>query len=296
MAIYTFSYNQIEFPDVFLQRYASVDSSALKVAIYLMSVGSADDNAIASDLGIPISSVSRSIDLWKTAGLINSDRQEKKTSVESIKKAKRHLTHEEIALSVLGNPEIAVLLQESQRILGRELSVSESRLLIETLQESNLSVSLILLAESFWHDVVHSPKMLNETAKTVRTWAKDGILSQEDAEREISIMERRINIINDVAKLLKINTSDFSNKDKKLIYKIYEDYAYDEAFISEVLLRKPDANIPYIAAVLSDWHKKGYKTISDTRLLSPAGSVVTSNSTDDGHSLFKKAVRKNRKE
>ena len=44
-----------------------------------------------------------------------------------------------------------------------------------------------------------------------------------------------------------------------------EDYGYDEAFIGEVLLRKPDAGVPYIHTVLKDWHRKGYATIADTR-------------------------------
>ena len=46
----------------------------------------------------------------------------------------------------------------------------------------------------------------------------------------------------------------------------FEEYGYDEAFIEEALMRKPDAGIPYIHTLMKDWHKKGYASISDTRV------------------------------
>ena len=112
-------------------------------------------------------------------------------------------------------------------------------------------------------------------------------------------MESRFHNLLLVADLLKSEPSDFSKKERSLVNRIFEEYGYDSDFISEVLTRKPDANIPYISTVLKDWHKKGYTTISDTRLLAPAVEVYQTsvkNNDKDTESTLKKAVKRNRKE
>ncbi|MBQ4239800.1 MAG: DnaD domain protein, partial [Oscillospiraceae bacterium] len=79
-----------------------------------------------------------------------------------------------------------------------------------------------------------------------------------------------------------------------LIDAIFDKYNYDESFISEVMTRNPEANLPYISAVLKDWNKKGYRTISDVRLnsLSSSAAAVTPADTENSDSLFRKAIRK----
>ncbi|MBP1554717.1 MAG: DnaD domain protein, partial [Oscillospiraceae bacterium] len=211
-----------------------------------------------------------------------------------VAKRHRHMSQNQIAVALLGNEEYAVLLQESQRLLGRELSISESRLLIETVTEYGTAVPSLLMLESYWLNTEPVKNVLSRTASTAKEWSELGIRTLEEAEAALTAMENRYSYAKSVASLMKTDVSGFTRKERRLINTIFEDFGYDESFVSEVLTRNPEANLPYISSVLKDWHKKGYKTISDVRLLSSAPSVPVRSrpADDDGDSLFWEAVRK----
>ena len=97
------------------------------------------------------------------------------------------MSHSEIAVALNGNADLAVLLQESQKLLGRELSVSESRLLIETVTENGISVPALLMLESYWQDTEKVRNVLNRTARTARSWSEQGIRTIEEAESELAL-------------------------------------------------------------------------------------------------------------
>jgi len=289
--------DNMDFPEAFLQRYRTADSAALKTAVYLMANGSSDEDSLAAELGLSAAAVRRSVDFWTDAGLFGEGTAAPETVAEKpLEKSKRHMRHEEIAVALLGNREIAVLLQETQRLLGRELSSSESRLLVEVSTETGLPTSSILMIESYWKDTEKAKKILTETARTAREWAEKGLTGHDEAEDMLRTMEKRYGYISSAAAVMNKEVSDLTRKEKRQICKIFEEYGYDSSFISEVLLRKPDAGIPYISSVLADWYKKGYRSISDTRLLAPASesSEPVKESKNDKGSLMKRAVKKNR--
>lgn len=285
---------KMEFPESFVRRYRTADSAALKVALYVMINGQADESDIAAELGIPESSVRRSLDFWSDSGLFSDgSEQDILRDAAPLKKVRRHMSHNEIAVALNGNREYAVLLQESQKLLGRELSISESRLLIETATENDVSVPALLMLESYWLDTEKVKNVLNRTARTARTWSEQGIRTLEEAEAELGRMEESYHRAESVAALMKTDVSDFTAKDRRLIDTIYDKYSYDASFISEVITRNPEANLPYISAVLKDWNKKGYRTISDVRLNSLSSSAAApSKDAENGESLFRKAIRK----
>lgn len=286
---------KMEFPESFASRFRTADSAALKVALYVMMNGPSDESDIAAALGIPEASVQRSLDYWNDSGLFG-DSPEPEIMKDSVplKKVRRHMSHNEIAVALNGNKEYAVLLQESQKLLGRELSVSESRLLIETVTENGITVPALLMLESYWLETEKVKNVLNRTARTARTWSDQGIRTLEEAEAELGRMEESYHRAEETAAVLKTEVSGFTAKDRRLIDTIYEKYRYDGSFISEVLARNPEANLPYISAVLKDWHKKGYRTISDVRLnsLSSSAAPAVSADTKDSDSLFRRAIRK----
>ena len=290
----------VRLPDVFLKRYKSADSAALKVALYLFECGSAEVTDIESALGISSASVERSLEFWRSAGLFEDNISVSSVGANNtIEPVNRHLNHSDIASLILSDSSISMLLQETQKLIGRELSFSESRLLVETIQDCGLDAEAILMIESYFQNTEHSRKVLTDTSRAAREMAKEGLVSYDSVSARVSLMESRFHNLLLVADLLKSEPSDFSKKERSLVNRIFEEYGYDSDFISEVLTRKPDANIPYISTVLKDWHKKGYTTISDTRLLAPAVEVYQTsvkNNDKDTESTLKKAVKRNRKE
>ena len=103
-------------------------------------------------------------------------------------------------------------------------------------------------------------------------------------------MEKHDAYVNEVAKLMFVSPEDFTRRQKKTISSWLDEYSYDISFVSEVLLRKPDATIPYINTVLKNWYKKGYKTVSDTR--ETPSNITDYKKNDDLSPLFEKLLKK----
>ena len=135
--------NPISLPDVFLNRYRSADSAALKVALYLFEYKTAEEKEICEALNLSENIVKRSLDYWQSAGLFSESTSVKPIPTKPIEPVKRHLNHSDIASAVLNDKSISMILQETQNLLGRELSFSESRLLVETMQDTEFDADKI---------------------------------------------------------------------------------------------------------------------------------------------------------
>ena len=255
-------YNQ--FPSTFSSNYKDLDSASLKVGIYFLIHGKSNTEDIINDLSLSEAAVNRAIQFWVDIGLIQSSDALPEDN-ESCIRRNQHVNHQQMAEMVMIDPDIAILLQESQQILGKELSTSDSRLLMEIYKDYLHSVYAILNIEVFWSSRLNVTKVINETLYTAKDWNDLGLKSEEDYDHQIQIMENNDVYINEVANLLHINVEDLTRKNRKTISKWLNDFNYDKAFVSEVLLRKSDATIPYINSVLKDWYRKGYEKISDTR-------------------------------
>ncbi|MBR3355157.1 MAG: DnaD domain protein [Oscillospiraceae bacterium] len=272
-------------PSSITSSFINADGAALKVAIYFLIYKKASYEQLSSSLAISESAIKRSIQFWEENGLLVSEEEvlEEKTS-------SNRLNHYEMSKAVLINPEISIILQESQQILGRELPLSESRILIEIYQTLLPSIYGILNLESFWSTRVPSKKVITETLYSARNWSSLGITEEADCEQQIKLMEKHDAYVNEVAKLMFVSPEDFTRRQKKTISSWLDEYSYDISFVSEVLLRKPDATIPYINTVLKNWYKKGYKTVSDTR--ETPSNITDYKKNDDLSPLFEKLLKK----
>ena len=282
-------YNQL--PSSLISSYTDVDGAALKVALYLLTHNEASLDELKANLPLNENSILRSLNYWLENGLIDNSPQN--NAEEKINKSSIHLTHDEMSKAVLLNPELSTLLQESQVILGRELPLSESRVLIEIYQNYLPSVYGILNLESYWNTKVTSKKVITETLYTAREWNNLNLSSEKEYEDQIKLMERHDDYICKVSAILSLSPDSLTRKQKKTIASWSDDYNYDPGFVSEVLLRKSDATIPYINTVLKNWYKKGYKTISDTRDI--PSNITDNNPTDDLSPLFSALLQNNKR-
>ncbi|MBQ4093470.1 MAG: DnaD domain protein [Oscillospiraceae bacterium] len=290
-------------PAALLQRYASADGPALKTALYLLQHGSADEAQLCCALGFSETVAARCIAFWVAAGLITEGAAPNAPNAETAETAppqqpkplalaKHRLYHSEMAAAALGDPAMAALLQETQRLLGKQLSVSESRLLFEIVAEQNLSPAVILTLVSYWSATVPQKKVLTETLHSAKEWNTLDIRTVDAAEMQVQLMETRRSRQGKVAELLGKQSDDLTRAERRRIDEWFESFGYDEAFVSEVLLRKADAGIPYIHTVFKDWRKKGYKTVSDTRV-APINAQPQLTAPTSSSSLFQRAVAKN---
>ncbi len=287
-------------PDSFTRNAVSADGASLKVGIYFLQNGKATLDELKEKLNISSNAVIRGVQFWLDNFLISEtavmeDRLPQLDPDPSPikKRPKSALSHEELADAVLSNPDLAILFQESQQILGKELSFSESANLAEIFQEILPSVFAILSIESFWSSRLPGNKVIHETRFTARDWQKMGLTKDDEFEARIAQMEHDQQFLREAAELLGEGPDTMTRSTKNTILSWKEKYLYGTDFIQEVLLRKPDATVPYINTVFKDWNKKGYRRVEDTRD-TPVNAVSESN-TPSGNSLLYSALKQKKK-
>lgn len=293
-------------PHAFMERYRVADGPAIKVALFLLNAGSGDVESVADALSLPIDTVARAIVFWQSAGLLTDDPATiKKAAVSQKKKidpqkvvllepVRKPLTQSQVSGMILANPEIAVLLQETQHLLGRPLDSLESRILLEIFEYDELPVDVILMIVAFCKPrESNKRRIIGTAARTATDWKERGIDNSETAETYIRLLELREARERQVAETLLLEKADFSKKQRSYIAQWFEEYNYSIDFVKEAYLRTGNSSVAYLNSVLKSWHQRGFKTIRDTRSVpSNAPAPTRKKQSKDGASLLKKAMKK----
>ena len=288
-------------PPPLIERYLSVDGPALKVALYFISNKTGNEESLSKELSMNEVVIRRSIDFWINSGLIEQYEESKSISPEKIKtkpamleqRPKLHIS--KMAEMALENPEIEILMQEIQRVIGRTMSHDESIRVLSIYHYDDLPVEVILIIASYSKENAKR-NLFGYIERVSRQWKSEGIDTVEAAERHLLLMESRKQNETAVANALSVNHSDFKTKEKQYISIWFEEYGYGVDFVIEANLRNANGSIPYINGILKDWHRKGIKTVKETRNeISNAASpsMKSGKGGKKSDDLFKRAIKKN---
>lgn len=97
------------------------------------------------------------------------------------------------------------------------------------------------------------------------SWYKGGVKTFEQLEDFLESYENIQKIKQKIAKVLRINRN-FTKYEEQYIDCWVKDFGYDFDMIEEALKRtvnKSNPSLNYVNGILSNWHKKGFKTPSD---------------------------------
>ncbi|MEG1181272.1 MAG: hypothetical protein RSD39_04495, partial [Oscillospiraceae bacterium] len=169
-------------PSSFLERYRSADGPALKVAIFMLCGNCATVGDIASELCMSEQTASRAVDFWEKAGLIKDSAKSFSPAENSVQKQcqiiepRKHLSSERAAELSLYNPDIAVLMQETQRLIARPLDAAESRTLLEVVEFEGYTADMILTVISFFLPRIKNRRsVIAKSASAAQQWRELGI-------------------------------------------------------------------------------------------------------------------------
>lgn len=288
-------------PQPLVQGYRTADGPTLKVALYLLSGGSADEAEGA--LGLPTETVERALAYWVGKGLLtqcddaageentlNPQIESKPADTATIKKRQKISAKRASEIS-LYDKNVAALLQEAQSIIGRELDSAESFMLLDTYDGEGVPVDEILTAMAYCVGRCKNQRsVIKMSVRTVTSWWDDGIHGGEAAAEHVRLLELRESREREVATVLSIPCEDITRSQRNIIAKWYEELGYSAAFVKEALARSGKNDIRYINAMLKDWHKKGYRTIKDTYAESSTAPVVASPARASTGSAFERAL------
>ncbi len=286
-----------------VERYRLADAAALKVALFMILNKHSDSMRISTDLNIPIEKVEKSLKFWTDCGFLvceNPNTQMQNTKPQTVVPDKTEDIQKEYSIfevekTLLRNPEISLLFQEAQRYLGRTISDSETSRLFTMYMSFELPVDVLLMI------IAYSKKrakrsLFNYIEKICRSWKDEGINCAEKAEKHLKLLEKRERREIKIARILDVEPDSFKYKDKERITKWYEEFGFTSTLIEEAQKycnEEQKHSVAYINSILQDWHKKGVKTVADTRNKQPSNAPAPVPKVDKNKdSLIKRAVKK----
>ena len=293
--------SEYQLPVQLIERYRTSDGPAIKAALWFLLNKGCDVARLASELNIPEEIAERSIRYWCDAGLIRE--AEDGTSVPVSAPDSEPPKHRgpkstpkapittviELSEQLLRDPELAMLLQETQAYVGRPLDNSESMKIADLYTDTGLPADVIFLAIAYSKDRAKRG-LVNYLSKTVYEWRDEGVMTSEDAERHLQLIEAREKRERQVSSILGTDGA-LTFRDRKMIASWFEDMGFGIEFVNEAYIRSGNNSVPYINAILKDWFKKGYHSISEIEYSAPA-NIQPKGRSSTGGSLLKKAVSK----
>ena len=184
-------------------------------------------------------------------------------------KEPRQYTEQEITKEILSGSDFSVVVDETQRKLGKILSPDEMLRLYGIYENLRLPAEVIL--QLITHCIAECRITGDGRAPSVRyiekaafTWEREGIFTLDKAEDYLKALEVRKSVRGEYKRALQIWDRELSATEKR-----YVDDWVDMKFESGVIAIAYDKTVvktgnlawPYIDKILKTWHSKGLHTV-----------------------------------
>jgi DnaD/phage-associated family protein len=247
---------------------------AAKVFIYFAVNDRANTAEIAEALGVLPEDAADALLFWERAGVlerssigrdIRQSNASDETHSEIAEKRKKHTPEKpsEIAAAAKTNSGLADLFREAEKILGRTVRPTEMRVFTAVLEDLNFSPDILIMLIDFSQS--KGKFSANYIDVTARDWYERGIVTHEDAEREILFLDGLYTLEGQVKSRFGLS-QNLSTSQKNYVKK----WA-DDGFTIEMIMRAFDeavdhtnkANFKYITKTLEGWKNGNVKTEAD---------------------------------
>ncbi|MBP0962707.1 MAG: DnaD domain protein [Oscillospiraceae bacterium] len=157
---------------------------------------------------------------------------------------------------------IPLLLQETQLLLGRELTPSQTNLVMELYSEYNLSPRYIFTLINYCVSV--GKGNMNYISSVAAGWMEKGIITTEQAEAEIVRLQQAKSRENQVKAILGIHDRNLTTNQKAHVARWFDEYFMTEELVRLAFDQTVDSigkiSFPYMDKIMLNWHQQGLKT------------------------------------
>ncbi|MCI6640271.1 MAG: DnaD domain protein [Pygmaiobacter massiliensis] len=248
-------------PRLVTERLSAAGGDEVKVALEMLASGCTDPGVLAKNLGLSQQIIERAQAFWAGAGLLKPDGELCAAACVQQKRPPRLTAHQVVAYSQQ-DENVSMLISESQAILGKPLSPSESAALVTLYLQDHMPIDMILPVMA--HYAARGKREVRYLEKVLLSWQEQGIKDGLAAEQQLSLLEQREQQQSRVAQLLGVAHNSFTAGECTLIARWYEEYGYDESMIEAALLRAGSKRtVRYLSGILKKWHAAGYRTVRE---------------------------------
>ena len=270
----------IVLPEAVNSALSSAKKTDIIVLITLLSDTSADVTALAEKCSVSEDAVEKAIAFWRGAGILAFEQEEapvkeEKTAEKPKKIGKRedlgtlpNYSSSEIAGMVENDREVALMIDECERALGKMLRVGEIAKIIALRDYLGFSPDYITTLCTYCAQIgKNSVRYLETTAISLYD---DGITDKETLEEHLRKAQEKHDLEVQIRSLFGMNmTRALTTREKKFI----ESWTQTMGFGIEVIkiayeitidkINEPSLN--YANAILESWNASGLKTEEEVR-------------------------------
>ncbi len=265
-------------PNEAIKNIKTETAAQLRVLLIALSRGFSETTPedIASELGIIPADAKELLDHWVSKGILESDSSpavkteiQTETKVAEPKKdtpkpPETKLTMKEVYELREKDSNIAHVLAEAERILGKTFTSSDTETIVWLISYAGVSPEVLMTVIGYCASI--GKVNLRYIQKTALEWLDSGIETIEAAEERIHALNEAKSWEGEVKRVLEIYGRNLVSKEKEFceswrLYKISPElihFAYEKCIEKTAKL-----SFPYINKILLSWHQKGIKTVAE---------------------------------
>ena len=242
-------FDKKKLPPELVERYRSCGADSLKVALWALCNGNFDADMISADLSIPLEAVEKAVGYWVKAGLFvdlaatASGDTVSPVTVEEIPR----LNHIELSELSLRDPNVARIIQESQKIIGRNLTSPETARFLSIYNFYDFEPAVLLMMLEYSRP--RSKRPFSYLEKIASEWNSLGVTTVSAAEKHLQLLETRDKHEAEVSEILDLS-EPLKLRDKQFIRVWFEDFHYGTDMVREAYAQTGKSSVSYINTVL----------------------------------------------
>ena len=171
-----------------------------------------------------------------------------------------------IAERIKKDKDIEALLNEAQFILGRPVSTNENAGLIMMHDNDGLPSAVILMLLAYG---VENQKGMRQIEIMGANWAKEGIVTLEQADEKIRQMQNSKEQYHKIQSLFGLEFRKASQKEEEMYSRWLTEWKFSDELLKEaydICVNAKGKYIPnYVNTILHNWHENGVKTLEQAR-------------------------------
>lgn len=292
-------------PSDIVDKYLKLASEyQLKAILFILrNNGQSSSADIAKALGQTAGDIDDLMEFWMDEGVLYTDSQEPVSRVsEQIKSSEDkpaetevriiketlsapRLTPKDIADAQRDNEDIAVLLSESQVILGRTISHAEQEMLVNMINYYGLRVEVVMMILEFYRSEKARGKSIgiayvNAMAKN---WAEEGISSVADAEAKLQEIAKSDRLWSEITAITGIRHKRPTAKQREMIAGWFNDFNITMITLASDIMKEniPEPKLAYMNTILKKWKKNGITSPSQVQAEQEAFAKNKTDKKDD---------------
>lgn len=171
-----------------------------------------------------------------------------------------------VAKRISEDKEIEALLNEAQYILGRPVSPNENAGMIMMHDNDGLPCEVILMLLTYG---ASNQKGMRQIETMGAAWAREGILTLEQADEKIRELEESKEAYRKVQSILGLEFRKPSQKEEEIYIRWLNEWKFTDDMIKEaydICINSKGKYIPnYVNTILQRWNQNGIRTVDQVR-------------------------------